>query len=75
MTMTMTITLAEILEQKEFAFINKKAQQISVPANHTIFRQGDPCNNYLIVLEGSVKVFSRAANGREVLLYRESLAL
>lgn len=43
---------------------------ISLPKNSTVFRQGDSCKNYLIVLDGTVKVFTRAENGREILLYR-----
>ncbi|MCK5396562.1 MAG: Crp/Fnr family transcriptional regulator, partial [Gammaproteobacteria bacterium] len=43
---------------------------ISLPENSTVFRQGDACKNYLIVLEGKVKVFTRAENGREIVLYR-----
>jgi len=42
---------------------------ISMPENSTVFRQGDACKNYLIVLEGKVKVFTRAENGREIVLY------
>jgi len=29
-------------------------------ANTTVFRQGDQCKNYFLIIEGSVKVFSRA---------------
>lgn len=43
---------------------------ISLKANSTVFHQGDACNNYLIILNGKVKVFTRAENGREILLYR-----
>jgi CRP/FNR family transcriptional regulator, anaerobic regulatory protein len=43
---------------------------ISLPENSTVFHQGDACKNYLIVLDGKVKVFTRAENGREILLYR-----
>ena len=43
---------------------------ISLPENSTVFRQGGNCENYLIVLHGTVKVFTRAENGREILLYR-----
>jgi CRP/FNR family transcriptional regulator len=46
------------------------ASIISLPENTTVFQQGDACKNYLIVLEGKVKVFTRAENGREILLYR-----
>lgn len=47
-----------------------QAKEITVPANTTVFRQGDHCENYLLVLEGCVKVFTRAENGREIVLYR-----
>lgn len=46
------------------------ASVVSLPENSTVFQQGDACKNYLIVLQGSVKVFTRAENGREILLYR-----
>lgn len=43
---------------------------ISLQENNTVFHQGDACENYLIILDGKVKVFTRAENGREILLYR-----
>jgi len=43
---------------------------ITVPKNTTVFSQGDACKNYLIVLDGKLKVFTRAENGREIVLYR-----
>jgi len=43
---------------------------ISLQGNKTVFHQGDSCENYLIILDGKVKVFTRAENGREILLYR-----
>jgi len=43
---------------------------ITVPENTTVFSQGDACKNYLIVLDGKLKVFTRAENGREIVLYR-----
>ncbi len=43
---------------------------VSMPENTTVFQQGDACKNYLIVLSGKVKVFTRAENGREIVLYR-----
>ena len=47
-----------------------QAREILIPAHTTVFRQGDSCDNYLLVLDGSVKVFTRSENGREVVLYR-----
>lgn len=46
------------------------ANIVSLKQNSTVFHQGDACSNYLIVLDGKVKVFTRAENGREILLYR-----
>jgi len=62
--------LPALLHQKEFQHIIKQSQQVNVPANSTVFRQGDACENYLLVIHGQVKVFSRAENGREIILYR-----
>jgi CRP/FNR family transcriptional regulator len=47
-----------------------QAKQVTLPANTTIFHQGDGCHNYLIVTSGSVKVMTRTENGREIVLYR-----
>lgn len=63
-------SLTELLKRKGFEYLNTQSQKITVPANSTVFRQGDACKNYLLVLEGSVKVFNRAENGREIILYR-----
>jgi CRP/FNR family transcriptional regulator len=43
---------------------------LHLPANATAFRHGDACENYLLILEGRVKVLTRAENGREIVLYR-----
>lgn len=40
-----------------------------VPAGSQIFRQGDNCNQYFVLTSGSAKIFTRSANGKEVLLY------
>lgn len=41
-----------------------------VPAGVTVFRAGDACERFLMVLEGSVRVQKLAENGREIVLYR-----
>ncbi|MGB7934855.1 MAG: Crp/Fnr family transcriptional regulator [Gammaproteobacteria bacterium] len=46
------------------------SREITLPANAAVFRQGDECGQYLLVLQGSVKVLTRALNGREIVLYR-----
>jgi len=47
-----------------------KAKKVSLPANNIVFYQGASCENYLLVTKGTVKVFTRATNGREIVLYR-----
>jgi CRP/FNR family transcriptional regulator len=50
--------------------IINKAKSVSLPANSTVFYQGASCENYLLITKGIVKVFTRAINGREIVLYR-----
>ena len=50
--------------------IINKAKKVSFPANSTVFYQGSSCENYLLVTKGTIKVFTRAVNGREIVLYR-----
>lgn len=50
--------------------ITQAVREISLPANTIAFRQGDSCANYLLVIEGSIKVLARSASGREIVLYR-----
>ena len=48
----------------------KGAQPITLPAGVTVFHDGDACGNYLLVLDGSVRVQKVSSNGREITLYR-----
>lgn len=52
------------------ASILDQGKVITLPAKATVFHQGDACHNYLIVIDGSIRVFTRAENGREIVLYR-----
>jgi CRP/FNR family transcriptional regulator len=47
-----------------------KAALLEMPPGAAAFHQGDACSNYLLVVEGTVKVLTRAENGREIVLYR-----
>ena len=47
-----------------------EAQRMRVPAETVVFRIGDACENYLLVIDGSVRVRQTAPNGREIVLYR-----
>ena len=50
--------------------VMNNAGTINMPAKVTAFHQGDTCSNYLLILSGSIKVLTRAENGREIVLYR-----
>ncbi len=45
-------------------------REIVLPAGATAFRQGDACGNYLLVVEGTIRVVARSESGREIVLYR-----
>lgn len=47
-----------------------QARRIEAPAGTVLFRQGDPCEQFVIVVSGQVKVLGRSAAGREMVLYR-----
>jgi len=46
------------------------AEPVRVPAGTVVFRKGDACENYLMVLRGVVRVQVSSDSGREVTLYR-----
>lgn len=50
--------------------IAQAVREISLPVDAVAFRQGDSCANYLLVIEGSIKVLARSESGREIVLYR-----
>jgi CRP/FNR family transcriptional regulator len=50
--------------------IARSVREINLPAETVAFRQGDSCANYLLVIEGSIKVLARSESGREIVLYR-----
>lgn len=47
-----------------------KARPLSLPAGVTVFQEGDVCQNYLLVLTGSVRVQKLSWSGKEIVLYR-----
>jgi CRP/FNR family transcriptional regulator len=57
-----SVLLSFLVEQKD-------VQKITVPKGVTVCQSGDTCENLVIVLEGQVKVFRPAINGRSLTLY------
>jgi len=47
-----------------------RAQVLRLQPHHVLFREGDTCKAYVLVVSGSVRVQKTDANGREILLYR-----
>lgn len=45
-------------------------RQLTLPANHRVFAQGQMSQHYIYVQSGSIKVLRHAGNGREFVLYR-----
>lgn len=43
---------------------------IAIPAGTVLFQDGAECSNYVLVLDGSIRVQKVAENGREIVLYR-----
>ena len=50
--------------------LRTQIQAVTLPAGQSVFRRGEPCRNYLVVLSGSVRVQALSSGGREVTLYR-----
>jgi CRP/FNR family transcriptional regulator len=47
-----------------------QARQVELPAGQPLFYGGAPCQNYLLVVEGQVRVQVIGEGGREAVLYR-----
>ena len=65
-------TLFPYLHQAEHndPWLLNAIQEITLPQGTITFHQGDTCANYLLVLNGSIKVIARSPSGREIVLYR-----
>ena len=44
--------------------------EVALARGSEVFRIGAPCEAYLLCIEGTVRVFKRSIDGREILLYR-----
>lgn len=46
------------------------AKEMTIPPGTVVMRRGDPCQNFLLVTRGTVRVYERSDSGREIALYR-----
>lgn len=58
------------LDDPAWQEVLEAARPVELPAGTTVFRDGEGCQNYLFVIDGSVRVQKIAENGREIVLYR-----
>lgn len=58
------------IEPEARARLAAEARPVTLPAGVTVFHDGDACSNYLLVLDGSVRVQKVSSGGREITLYR-----
>ena len=56
------------LSERELALVAENVSRLRYEENATIFSEGDPCHELLIVEEGTVKIFKSAPDGREQLI-------
>lgn len=62
--------MLENLEEPARKILENSTQQMTVPAGTVLFSTGMGAENYVLVLEGKVKVQMTSESGREIVLYR-----
>lgn len=58
--------MADLLELT----LKTRGTTVKFPEGKTLFSEGDPCANFLVVKSGQIKVFKISEKGREIVLYR-----
>ncbi len=50
----------------------RESTEVAVPPGAAVFDERQPCQGFVFVLQGAIRVLKRSAAGRELLLYRVS---
>lgn len=58
------------IHEPDWVGIISSSQKKHIPAGCTLYREADRCNQFIWLLEGTVRVFKYSPNGREITLYR-----
>jgi CRP/FNR family transcriptional regulator len=58
------------IDEATLGKLDRLSQPVTAPAGTRLFGEGSPCQAYLIVLKGTVRVQKVGENGREIVLYR-----
>jgi CRP/FNR family transcriptional regulator len=67
---TRQFPLLATLNGPEWQAILRQTRVVELPAGVVVYHVGDSCENYLLVLEGSVRVQMFSESGHEIVLYR-----
>jgi len=58
------------LEQSSIKLIANKSTVVKLPAGAKAFEAGMPCDNYLMIMSGCIRVQQVSQTGHEIVLYR-----
>lgn len=58
------------IDDPEWLSLLDTVRTVSLPPGASVFHSGAQCHNFLLVIDGSVRVQKLAENGREIVLYR-----
>lgn len=58
------------LDDPAWIEVAMRAQEVTLPADHEVFREGHSCSNYIFVINGATRVYKEFESGREIVLYR-----
>jgi CRP/FNR family transcriptional regulator len=63
-------SLQDLFDAELAQTLASAAQPVSAPAGTQLFSPGSPCRQFLLLLDGVVRVQALSRNGREIVLYR-----
>jgi CRP/FNR family transcriptional regulator len=58
------------IDDPQWLNVINNARSIRVDPNTVLFSGTAPCNNFMLILEGVIRIYQSAADGREMTLYR-----
>lgn len=59
-----------VIDDPDWSAALAEAQTLTLPEGMAVFREGDHCSNFLLVIDGAVRVQKLSESGREIVLYR-----
>ncbi len=58
------------VEDTTWVDMANRATKVVLPPDKEVFREGGECKHYILVLDGTTRVYKAFESGREILLYR-----